>query len=87
MFYNLRARSLTSPYQKMTDLLTEDKETPETRFLMTGLIYFSSWLNTFLTAILCIVTLLMLFASSLTLSVGLNKWCGLLTQPVTMISE
>lgn len=47
----------------------------------------SSWLSAFVTAILSFIILLMLLASSLTLSVGFNKWCDLLTQPETLISD
>lgn len=47
----------------------------------------SSWLSTFISAILSIIILLMMFASSLTLSLGFHKWCKLLTQPVTLIYD
>ncbi|OWF50372.1 transmembrane protein 179-like [Mizuhopecten yessoensis] len=47
----------------------------------------SSWLDAFVTAILSMVICLMLFASSLTLSVGFNSWCTLLTTPPSEILE
>ncbi|KAJ8308136.1 hypothetical protein KUTeg_013010 [Tegillarca granosa] len=47
----------------------------------------SSWLDAFVTAILCLVGCLMLFASSLTLSVGYQKWCYLITRPESEIEQ
>lgn len=47
----------------------------------------SSWLETFLTAIVTIIITLMLFATSLTGSLGFKEWCNFLTQPASGISS
>ncbi|CAG2224829.1 unnamed protein product [Mytilus edulis] len=38
-----------------------------------------SWLDCFVTALVSLLVCLMLFGSSLTLSVGFNEWCGLIS--------
>ncbi|XP_033733971.1 transmembrane protein 179-like [Pecten maximus] len=47
----------------------------------------SSWLDAFMTAIVSLVIFLLLFASSLTLSVGFHTWCSLLTTPPSDILQ
>ena len=40
---------------------------------------FSSWLDAFVTCLICIIMCLLLFICSLILSVGYNRWCRTLT--------
>lgn len=43
------------------------------------LLIFRSWLDCFITALVSLIICLLLFASSLTLSVGFSAWCNLIT--------
>ncbi|XP_045164062.1 transmembrane protein 179-like [Mercenaria mercenaria] len=47
----------------------------------------SSWLETFITTIVSIVVTLLLFGSSLSVSVGMKTWCEFLTSPASQISS
>ncbi|KAK3598662.1 hypothetical protein CHS0354_020422 [Potamilus streckersoni] len=47
----------------------------------------SSWLGSFIKALLSIVMMLLLFTSSLILSVGFNKWCRLIEHPESQLAS
>lgn len=47
----------------------------------------SSWLEAFLTTIVCVVMTIMMFSATLTLTVGFDKWCSLVTAPESEISS
>lgn len=47
----------------------------------------SSWLEAFITTIVTGIITLMLFVSSLTVSVGFKKWCDVITGPASQIAS